>query len=71
MRDLVRSGIRAMVMDLGHAEMIDSTGIGLMLSAYNSLSAVGGTFSAVNASAEMLELLRTMRVQQHFTVSGR
>ena len=71
MRDLVRSGIREMVLDLGHAEMIDSTGIGLMLSAYNSLSASGGKFSVIHASAEMLDLLRTMRVQQHFEVSGR
>jgi len=71
MRDLVRSGIREMVLDLGRAEMIDSTGIGLMLSAYNSLSAAGGKFSVIHASTEMVELLRTMRVQQHFQVSGR
>jgi anti-sigma B factor antagonist len=71
MRDLVRSGVRQMVLDLGRAEMVDSTGIGLMLSAFNSISAAGGEFSVVGASREILELLRTMRVQQHFPVSGR
>jgi hypothetical protein len=42
-----------------------------MLSAFNSISAAGGGFSVVGASREILELLRTMRVQQHFPVSGR
>jgi len=71
MRDLLRSGVRELVFDLEHAQMIDSTGIGLLLAAHNSLSAVGGKFSVVRASEEILQLLRTMRVHQHFSVSGR
>jgi len=71
MRDLVRSGVREMVFDLGHAEMIDSIGIGLLLSSYNSMSKAGGTFSIVQASDQVLDLLRTMCVHRHFSVSGR
>jgi len=71
MRDLVRSGVREMVFDLSETQMIDSTGIGLMLSAYNSMCKMGGKFSVIQASAEVFDLLRAMRLQQHFSVSGR
>jgi anti-sigma B factor antagonist len=71
MRDLVRGGVREMVVDLHSAEMMDSTGIGLLLAGYNSLGQAGGKFSVVGASPEILELLRTMRVHQRFTVEGR
>jgi anti-anti-sigma factor len=71
MRDLVRSGVREMVFDLVRVEMIDSTGIGLLLSAHNSMTQTGGKFSVVRASAEVMDLLRTMRLHQHFAVSGR
>jgi anti-sigma B factor antagonist len=71
MRDLVRSGVREMIFDLDKAAMIDSTGLGLLLAAFNSITAVGGKFSVVHASDEILDLFRTMRIHQHFTVSGR
>jgi anti-anti-sigma factor len=71
MRDLVRSGVREMVVDLDRAAMIDSTGVGLLLSAFNSIKAAGGAFSVIHASDEILELFRTMRMHQHFPVSGR
>jgi len=71
MRDLVRSGVREIVVDLAATSMIDSTGVGLLLAAFNSMQAAGGKFSIVHASDEILELLRTMRMHQHFSVSGR
>lgn len=71
MRDAVRSGAREMVVDLAGTSMIDSTGLGLLLSAFNSMQAAGGTFSVVHASDEILELFHTMRIHQHFSVSGR
>ena len=45
MRDLVRSGLREMVVDLADTSMIDSSGLGLLLSAYNSLRRVDGRFA--------------------------
>ena len=69
--ELVRSGVKTMAVDLGRATMIDSTGLGLLLSAYNSLKALHGAFSVVEVPAEILDLFRTMRLHQHFPVSGR
>ena len=71
MRDLVRSGVRELVFDMQSSTMIDSTGLGLLLAAFNSISAVGGKFSVVHASDEILDLFRSMRINQHFAVSGR
>jgi anti-anti-sigma regulatory factor len=45
--------------------------LGLLLSAYNSLSKVQGKFAVVNASDEILDLLRTLRIHQHFPIAGR
>jgi anti-sigma B factor antagonist len=71
MRDLVRAGVRGVTVDLAETTMIDSTGVGLLLSAFNSLRSVQGTLAVVNASPEIVELLHTMRINQHFEVAGR
>jgi len=71
LRDLVRSGSRSVVVDLAAATMVDSTGLGLLLSAYNSLQQVEGKFAIVNASEELLELFHSLRIHQHFPVSGK
>ncbi len=70
MREVVSAGSREVVVDLTNVEMVDSTGIGLLISAHNSLRKVGGTLAVINASAEILELLQSMRIHQHFSVSG-
>jgi anti-sigma B factor antagonist len=70
-RDLVRSGARSVTVDLGETTMIDSTGLGLLISAFNSLRKVDGRFGLVNASREILSLLQTMRIHQHFEISER
>jgi anti-sigma B factor antagonist len=71
MRDLVRGGARQVCLDLANTGMIDSTGLGLLLSAFNSLRQVSGRFRVLNASPEILNLLQTMRINQHFEVAGR
>ena len=70
LRAAVEDGVRELVVDLTEVRMVDSTGIGLLISAHNSLRKVGGRFSVIHASAEILELFQTMRMHQHFSVSG-
>jgi anti-anti-sigma factor len=50
--------------------MVDSSGIGLLISAYNSLRKTGGSLVVIHASADILELFQTMRMHQHFSISG-
>jgi anti-sigma B factor antagonist len=70
MRGIVEDGVRDLVVDVADVRMVDSSGIGLLISAYNSLRKVGGRMAVIHASAELLELFQSMRMHQHFSVSG-
>ena len=70
MRGIIADGVRELVLDLTDVRMVDSSGIGLVISAHNSLRKVGGRLAVIHASAEILELCQTMRIHQHFSVSG-
>jgi anti-anti-sigma factor len=70
LREMVAAGIRDLTLDLAGTQMVDSAGIGLLISAHNSLKKVGGGLTVIHASKDVLELFRTMRIHRHFTVSG-
>jgi anti-anti-sigma factor len=70
LREIVQAGAREVVVDLSEVLMVDSCGIGLLISAHNSLKKVGGQLAVIHASADLLELFQTMRMHQHFSVSG-
>jgi anti-anti-sigma factor len=70
LREMVASGVRDLTLDLAGAQMVDSAGIGLLISAHNSLKKAGGGLTVIHASKDVMELFRTMRIHQHFTVSG-
>jgi anti-anti-sigma factor len=70
LREIVQEGAREVVVDLSGVLMVDSCGIGLLISAHNSLKKVGGQLAVIHASADLLELFQTMRMHQHFSVSG-
>jgi anti-anti-sigma factor len=70
MRGIIEDGVRELVVDLTDVRMVDSSGIGLLISAHNSLRKVGGHLAVIHASAEILELCQSMRIHQHFSVTG-
>lgn len=70
LRDMVAAGTRQLTLDLEATKMVDSAGIGLLISAHNSLKKSGGALTVIHASKDILELFQTMRIHQHFTVSG-
>ena len=70
MRDMVDGGVRDLVIDLAAVRMVDSSGLGLLIAAHNSLRRVGGQLAVIHASNDLLELFRSMRIHQHFSVSG-
>ena len=70
MRGLIGAGVRDLVVDLSAVQMVDSAGLGLLISAHNSLRKAGGHISVVHASPDVYELFRTMRIHRHFSVSG-
>lgn len=69
-RGVVSEGFKELVVDLSKVRMVDSSGLGLLISAHNSLAKVGGHLTVIRATEDILSLFRMMRIHQHFTVSG-
>jgi anti-sigma B factor antagonist len=70
MKSLLGEGIQKMVFDLEDVKVIDSSGIGLLVAAFNSLSRQGGNLEVVNASADLINLLIAFRLDRHFPIHG-
>lgn len=71
LKDQVALGLDELVFDLGNTAMLDSSGIGLLIAAYNSLGRQQGRVQVLNASADILQLLQSMRLTTRLQVSGR
>jgi len=70
LREFVASGAVHLTLDLASTQTVDSAGIGLLISAHNSVKKVGGELTVIHASSDILELFRTMRIHQRISVSG-
>lgn len=68
---LINEKVLKIAVDLGSVEMIDSSGIGVFISAQNSLRKAGGSLKVVNISADILKMFKIMRLDKHFEVSGK
>lgn len=68
---LMGDGVRELVFDFGRTLFVDSSGIGMLLSAHNWLSKAGGRIGVIEASEEMLSLFRAMRLDKRFAIGGR
>ncbi len=57
-----------LVIDLSDVKMIDSTGLGVIIAAFNSLKKNDGTLIIENASKEVHNIFITMRLDKHFSI---
>jgi anti-sigma B factor antagonist len=69
-KNLVGGGATEIFVDLTGVDVIDSVGLGLLISVYNSLAKVDGKFEVIKASKNIQELFKNMRLDKHFTVRG-
>jgi anti-anti-sigma factor len=69
-RALVEGGAPHLVLDLSQVRMVDSMGIGLLISLHNTLKKSGRQLSVIHVSKDILDLFRTMRMHTHFSISG-
>lgn len=63
---VVASGVGCLTVDLDGVEMIDSVGLGVLISVHNQLRAAGGKLAVKNLSTDIFALFRTMRLNHHF-----
>ena len=69
LREALAKGVNEMIIDFADVAMVDSTGLGLLISAHNSIGKTGGRLAVIHASKEIMNLFQSMRIHQHFSVS--
>ncbi len=57
-----------LVLDLAQVAMVDSSGIGLLIQARNSLAGSGKTLRLIHVKDEIARMFRMMRLDHHFTI---
>ena len=69
--DIVNSGEKKIIIDLSGTEMIDSSGLGLLISTRNSLTDAGGEeVEITNITSDIMQLFKVMRLDNHFTLTS-
>ena len=66
--DLVARGVTDVVVDLGRVTFIDSTGLGVLVSAWNSAAERGGTVELVASDPRVVRVLAMTSLDQLFTI---
>jgi anti-anti-sigma factor len=69
MKRLIGEGITTLTIDCTDLEIIDSTGIGCLVAAHNSLAKVNGNLSVIQVSPDIFDLLCSMRLDRHFKIA--
>ena len=67
----LNAGVDEVAFDLSKTVMLDSSGIGLLIAAHNSLTRTRGKVSVQNVSPQILQLLQTMRLVSRLNVNAR
>ena len=64
----VEEGVKELTADLDGVGVVDSVGLGVLISAHNSLQKNDGVFTVINASEDIYKLFKVMRLDRHFEV---
>ena len=71
LQQLIAEGVSDMEIDLSLVDLIDSSGIGLLIATRNSLAKNGGGLRVIGVSSEIQHLFKAMRLDRHFEVEGK
>ena len=70
LKKILSESISTLIMDFQSIELIDSMGIGLLVSTHNTLSSRESELIITNLSSDLLELFTVMRLNEFFTITG-
>ncbi|NCD32517.1 MAG: STAS domain-containing protein [Spartobacteria bacterium] len=65
------TGLQSMEFDLDATDVLDSSGIGLLVACHNSLTKQGGQIRIINVNSNILRLMQGMRLEKRLNVSGK
>jgi anti-anti-sigma factor len=68
LREIMGEHPGPLVMDLARVELIDSVGIGLLIAVHNTLAKSGEKLVLIHVNQDLAGLLRTMRLDKHFSI---
>jgi anti-sigma B factor antagonist len=71
LQQLIAEQVSNLVIDLSLVDLIDSSGIGLLIATRNTLSRMGGGLRVVGASSEIQHLFKIMHLDRHFEIEGK
>jgi anti-sigma B factor antagonist len=71
LKEMVNRGARELVFDLASTTMLDSSGMGLLIAAANSVAPNGGSVRVTNVCPDIFRLLQSMRLTTRLNVSGK
>jgi anti-anti-sigma factor len=71
LRQLVEQDTREIIFNLARTVILDSSGIGLLIATYNSLSRRQGSVKVIEASPDIMHLLQSIRLVDRLRASGR
>jgi serine/threonine-protein kinase RsbW len=71
LKEMLSKGARELVFDLASTTMLDSSGMGLLIAAANSVAPNGGKVRVTNVCPDIFRLLQSMRLTSRLNVSGR
>src|SRR6266702_7957961 len=69
LRDLVREGIKKILLNLRNVDYIDSSGLGELVSAFTSMRSAGGVLKLLNLSKRVQALLQITKLSTVFEIT--
>ncbi len=69
LKRLLGQGVKSLTMDCDRLAVMDSTGIGCLVAAHNSLSKVDGSLALTQVSSDIHELLCSMRLDRRINMT--
>ena len=68
---MLSQGGHELVFDMHSTAMLESSGIGLLIAAANSIARTGGALRVTNVGPDIFRLLQSMRLTTRLNVSGK
>ena len=69
LKRLIGAGVTSLLVDCAQLTLLDSTGIGCLVAAHNSLAKTNGTLALNQVPADIHELLCTLRLDRRMRIS--
>ncbi len=68
MQRLIENGARELVIDMSSVELIDSTGIGVLVGIQNTLKTKEGHLKLAKVNSDICKMLKMMRLDRHIEI---